>query len=90
MIVMSTAASSSPMQQEAGNVVFVILKDIYSAVLIVHLLWTLNVPHYRVAQGMINMIIILLSNILLKMTLENIIIIFVRKNDTQNIGFIIV
>ena len=69
---------------------FVIPKDMYSAVLIVHLLWTSNVLHYRVAQGMNNMNILLLSNTLLKMTLKNIIVIFVRKNDTQNIGFVIV
>ena len=90
MMVTSTAASSSPMQQEAGNVVFVIPKDMYSAVLIVHLLWTLSVLHYQVAQDMNNMNIFLPSNTLLKMTLENIIVIFVRKNDIQNIGIITV
>ena len=89
MMVTSTPLSS-PVQQEVGNVVFVIPKDTYFAVLIVHLLWTLNVPHYQVVQGMNNMSIPLLSNTLLKMTLKNIIVIFVRKNDIQNIGFITV
>jgi len=35
-----------------------------------------------------NMSILLLSNTLLKMTPEKIIVIFVKKNDTQNIGII--
>ena len=37
-----------------------------------------------------NMSILLLSNTLLKMTPENIIVIFMKKNDTQNIGIITV
>ena len=56
--------------------------------LIAHLLYTLNVLHYQVAQNMNNMSILLLSNTLLKMTPEKIIMIFVKKNGTQNIGII--
>lgn len=41
-------------------------------------------------QDINNMSIPLLSNTLLKMTLQNIIVVFVKKNDTQNIGIIIV
>ena len=60
----------------------------YSVVQLVNLLWTSNVLHYHKPQSTNNMSISipLLSVILLKMTLVNIIVISVKKNTTQNIS----
>ena len=62
----------------------------YSVVPLVNLLWTSNVLHYHKPQGTNSMSIPSLSVILLKMTPMNIIVIFVKMNETQNIGSIIV
>ena len=59
----------------------------YSVVPLVHLLWTSNVLHYYILQDTNNMSIPSLSVIELKITLVNIIVIFVKKNETQRIGF---
>ena len=59
----------------------------YSVVPLVHLLWTSNVLHYHILQDTNNMSIPSLSVIKLKITLVNIIVIFVKKNETQRIGF---
>ena len=72
-------------------VVVVILELIqYSVVPLVHLLWTSDVLHYHILQDTNNMSIPLLSVIELKITLVNIIVIYVKKNETQSIGFTIV
>ena len=56
----------------------------------VHLPWTSNVLHYHIPQDMGYMNMPSLSVILLKMTLVNITVIFVKKNESQSIGFTIV
>ena len=59
----------------------------YFVVPLVHLLWTLDVLHYHILQDTNNINIPSLSVIELKITLVNIIVIFVKKNGTQIIGF---
>ena len=69
----------------------VILKaKTYFVVPLVDLHWTSDALHYHLLQGTNNMNIPSLLVILLKMTLVNTIVIFVKKNETQNIGFITV
>ena len=46
-------------------------------------------PHYHKSEGTSNISIPLLSVIPLNMTLRNIIVIFVKKNEIQSIGFTI-
>jgi hypothetical protein len=73
------------------NAVVVIMKDTkYSVVPLVNLHWTLNALHYHFLQGTNNTIIPSSSVILLKMTLVNITVISVKKNETHNIGITIV
>ena len=57
---------------------------------LVHLLWTSNVLHYQLPQVIENINISLLFVILLKMTPMNIIVIFVKKNESESIGSTIV
>ena len=59
----------------------------YSIVPLVHLLWTSDVLHYHILQDTNNMSILSLSVMELKITLVNIIVIYVKKNETQSIGF---
>ena len=59
----------------------------YSVVPLVHLLWTSDVLHYHILQDTNNISILSLSVIELKITLVNIIVIYVKKNETQSIGF---
>ena len=80
--------SSSPTQALHRVAVVVVIEDIeYSVVLVVNLHLTLNVRHYHKLQGTNNMSIPSLSVMQLKMTLVNIIVISVKKNETQTIGF---
>ena len=80
--------SSSPTQALNRVAVVVVIEDIeYSVVPVVNLQSTLNVRHYHKPQGTNNMSILSLSVMQLKMTLVNIIVIFVKKNETQTIGF---
>ena len=58
----------------------------YSVVPFVNLLWTSNALHYHKPQGINNVSIPSLSVILLNMTPENIIVISMKKNETQSSG----
>ena len=79
--------SSSPTQALTRVAIVVVMKEIqYSVVPLVNLHLTLNVRHYHKQQCTNNMSIPLLSVIQLKMTLVNINVIFVKKNETQTIG----
>ena len=79
--------SSSPTQDFTRVAVVVVMKEIlYSVVPLVNLHLTLNVRHYHKQQCTNNMSIPLLLVIQLKMTLVNINVIFVKKNETQTIG----
>ena len=62
----------------------------YSIVPLVNLPWTSNVLHYHKPQSTNNISIPLLFVILLKMTLVNIIVTFMKKNMIQSIGSTIV
>ena len=78
---------NSPSQTMDKSVVYVVLNNTeYSIVPLVNLSQTSNVLHYHKPHGTTNMSIPLLSVILLKMTTMNITVIFVKKNETQNIG----
>ncbi len=78
---------SSPVQAINRVAVVVVVKNsVYSVVPLVNLHWTSNALHYHLPQGTSNMSISSLCIVLLKMTLENIIAIYVKKNETQSIG----
>ena len=78
---------SSPTSHTNRNAIAVVMKATkYSVVALVNLHWTINALHYHIQQGTTNMSIPSLYVIDLKMTLVNIIVIFVKKNETQNIG----
>ena len=82
---------SSPLQALDRVAIVMVIEEIqYSVVPLVNLHLTLNVRDYHRPQGTNNMSIPLLSIIQLKMTLVNIIVISVKKNETQTIGSTIV
>ena len=82
---------SSPLQALDRVAIVMVIEEIqYSVVPLVNLHSTLNVRDYHKPQGTNNMSIPSLSIIQLKMTLVNIIMISVKKNETQTIGSTIV
>ena len=90
MKVMSTNLSS-PAQLIYKLALLVVVKEtMYSDVPLVNLHWTLNAQHYHFLQCTKNMSIHSLSAILLKMTPVNIIVIYVKENETKIIGSITV
>ena len=83
--------SSSPTQALNRVAIIVVIEEIeYFVVQVVNLHLTINARHYHKPQGTNNMSIPSLSVMQLKMTLVNIIVIFVKKNETQSIGYTIV
>ena len=78
--------------QHINKIALVVILKVtkYFVVPFVNLLSTSNALHYHISQGTDNMSIHSLLVMLLKMTLMNIIVIFVKKNEIQNIGSIIV
>ena len=90
MKVMSTNLSS-PAQLIYKLALLVVVKEtMYSDVPLVNLHWTLNAQHYHFLQCTKNMSIHSLSAILLKITPVNIIVIYVKMNETKSIGSITV
>ena len=79
--------SSSRTQTLNRVAVVVVIEDIkYFVVPLVNLHSTLNVQNYHKPQDTNNMSISSLSVMQLKMNLVNIIVIFVKKNETQTIS----
>ncbi|KAB1227140.1 hypothetical protein CJ030_MR1G027741 [Morella rubra] len=64
--------------------------NIYFVVAIVNLCWTSSAQHYHIQQFTDRINILSNFGILLKMTLVNIIAIYVKKNEIQNMGSITV
>jgi hypothetical protein len=89
-LVMNTNLFSLAYNLNIIAVVVVLKFPQYSAVPLVTLLWTSNALHYHIPQVTNNMSIPSLSVILLRMTLVNTIVIYVKKNETQSIGSTIV
>ncbi|KAL0010093.1 hypothetical protein SO802_005201 [Lithocarpus litseifolius] len=86
MKVMSTNLSS-PAQEIYKVALLVVLDEtMYSGVPLVNLHWTFNAQHYHFLQCTKIMSIHSLSAILLKMTPVNIIVIYVKKDETKIIG----
>ena len=90
MKVMSTNLSSSAQLIYKVALLVVVKETMYSGVPLVNLHWTLNAQHYHFLQCTKNMSIHSLSAILLKMTPVNIIVIYVKENETKIIGSITV
>ena len=82
MKVMSTNFSSLAQVIYKVALLVVLEGTMYSNVPLVNLHWTLYVQHYHFLQCKKNISIHLLFAILLKMTLVNILVIYVKKNET--------
>ena len=89
-MVMSIDLFSLAFNLGTNAIVAVITFTQYSVVPPVNLLWTSDALRYHILQGTNSMSILSLFVLLLKMTLVNIIVISVKKNETRSIGSTIV